>query len=66
MKFLGLMNFYCRFLPAAANTHLPLKEGLWGCPQPNTPLEWTENMQATFQTAKTALTSATWLAFPRR
>jgi hypothetical protein len=65
-NFLGVMNFYHRFLPAAANTHRPLTEALRGGPRPNTPLECTESMQSAFLAAKNALNAATCLAFPRR
>ena len=63
-NFLGVMNFYRRFLPSAANTHRPLTEVLRGGLRPNAPLEWTKEMRAAFKAAKVALTAATRLAFP--
>ena len=65
-NFLGVMNFYRRFVPAAAKTHKPLTEALRGSPRPNTPVEWSEEMRAAFQAAKEALKAATCLAFPRQ
>jgi len=65
-NFLGVMNFYRRFVPAAARTHKPLTEALKGSPRPNTVLEWNEEMRTAFQAAKEALRAATCLAFPRQ
>ena len=56
-NFLGVMNFYRRFVPKAAQLHRPLTEALKGSPSPKTPLEWTTEMQAAFQAAKDALHS---------
>jgi len=64
-NFLGVMNFYQRFIPRGARLHKPLREALRGSPMPKTPIEWTEEMRAAFQAAKEALRSATGLAFPR-
>jgi hypothetical protein len=62
--FLGLVNFYRRFLPAAARTLLPLTEALkGGCPA-SSPLVWTAEMESAFQAAKSGLEKATCLAHP--
>jgi len=64
-NFLGVMNFYRRFVPGAARLHRPLTEALKGSPKPKAPVEWTEEMRTAFLAAKDALRSAAGLAFPR-
>ncbi len=61
-NFLGVMNFYRRFVPAAAKTYRPLTEALRGSPRPNTPVVWTKEMRTAFQAAKETLRAAasTW------
>ena len=59
------MNFYWRFMPGLACLHSPLMEALKGSLCPKTQVEWTEEMQTTFQAAKEALQVATCLAFPK-
>ena len=43
-RFLGMINFYCRFIPASACTLHPLTEALKGNPKG---LSWTAEMQTT-------------------
>ena len=62
--FLGMVNFYRRFVPKAACTLLPLTDWLRGGLPPNSALSWTQQMTSAFQEAKSALTSATWLQHP--
>ena len=62
--FLGMVNFYRRFVPKAACTLLPLTDWLRGGLPPNSALSWTPEMTRAFQEAKSALTSATWLQHP--
>ena len=62
--FLGLVNFYRRFLPEAARVLLPLTDALKGSKQPSEQLEWTSEMESSFQAAKESLMQATWLAHP--
>jgi len=64
-NFVGVMNFYRRFVPKAARLHRRLTEVLKGSPNPKTPVAWTAEMPTGFQAAKDALRSATGLAFPR-
>jgi hypothetical protein len=64
-NFLGVTNFYRRFVPGAARLHRSLTEALKGSPKPRTPVGWTEEMQTAFQAAKDALRDATGLTFPR-
>ena len=62
--FLGMVNFYRRFVPKAACTLLPLTDWLRGGLPPNSALSWTPEMTRAFQEAKSALTSTTWLQHP--
>ena len=62
--FLGMVNFYRRFVPKAACMLLPLTICLRGGLPPNSGLSWTPEMTRAFQEAKSALTSATWLQHP--
>jgi cleavage and polyadenylation specificity factor subunit 1 len=62
--FLGLINFYRRFLPEAAKMLLPLTDALKGGKSASERLNWSETMETAFQSAKTALKNATWLAHP--
>jgi Reverse transcriptase (RNA-dependent DNA polymerase) len=48
--FLGMANFYRRFLPAAARTLRPLTDAVKG--SQSTVLAWTEPMQAAFAAVK--------------
>jgi len=60
-RFLGLVNFYRRFLPGIAGTLRPLTDALKGKPKK---LVWTDTLEQSFLSAKAALTSATSLAHP--
>jgi hypothetical protein len=51
--FLGLINFYRRFIPAAARILLPLTSALAGGKKAR--LEWSPQMEAAFEAAKAAL-----------
>ena len=62
-EFVGMVNFYRRFIPAAAQTMLPLFEAL--ADKPKT-LSWNEEMVAAFHNTKKALADATLLAHPAR
>jgi cleavage and polyadenylation specificity factor subunit 1 len=62
--FLGLFNFYRRFIPAAAKLVLPLTRSLRGSPKGMTPLVWSPAMAAAFQAAQVALSSSAVLAHP--
>jgi hypothetical protein len=65
-QFLGLLNFYRRFLPNIASTLKPLTDLLRGSPKGGDRLPWAEAQQLALQTAKTALVEATNLAHPRQ
>jgi hypothetical protein len=60
-RFLGLINFYRRFLPRIAGTLQPLTDLLRGNPKT---LNWSDTAAAAFGAAKAALISATALAHP--
>ncbi len=51
-RFLGMINFYRRFLPGVAGTLRPLTAALSGNPKT---LPWTPDMETAFATAKEAL-----------
>jgi cleavage and polyadenylation specificity factor subunit 1 len=53
--FLGLYNFYWRFVPAAARLLKPLTDALSGAPKGSMPVQWSAAMRAAFGAAKAAL-----------
>jgi hypothetical protein len=61
-SFLGLVNFYRRFIPAAAQILLPLTEALKGSKPAK--LYWTPAMVHAFSSIKAALCQATVLSHP--
>jgi hypothetical protein len=62
--FLGAINFYRRFIPAAARILKPLTNPLKGGPKPAAAIPWTADMQAAFSAAKAALTGCVRLIHP--
>jgi hypothetical protein len=60
--FLGLINFYRRFIPAAARILLPLTSALKGGKKAR--LDWSQPMEDAFVAAKAALCEAASLAHP--
>lgn len=62
--FLGLLNFYRRFLPRIAKTLAPLTEELKGGRKGSEQLSWSSSLQSAFQQAKDALCTATSLSHP--
>jgi len=63
--FLGLVNFYRRFLPGVAKTLLPLTNYLKGGKTGAAAVSWDESMVAAFKAAKAAICAATELAHPQ-
>ena len=57
-QFLGLVNYYYRFLPHCAQMLQPLHDLLKTAPKGNTALEWTDSAMTAFQDIKEALASA--------
>ena len=62
-RFLGMVNFYQRFLPGIAAVLRPLTDALAGAPKH---LVWSEQMTSAFRDAKARLARATMLAHPRQ
>jgi hypothetical protein len=62
--FLGLLNFYCSFLPVVARTLQPLTDALRGNRKGANPEKWAAEMEAAFTAYKMVLASATYLAHP--
>jgi hypothetical protein len=60
-RFLGMINFYRRFLPGVAGTLQPLTDLLKGSPKS---LAWSTPAAAAFEAAKIALANATSLSHP--
>jgi len=63
-QFLGLINFYRRFLPGLAATLKPLTDALQGAKKGADAVPWSEDKAAAFLAAKRALAAATRLAHP--
>ena len=61
--FLGMVNFYHRYIPQAASILRPLYCSLKGKSQKDS-LQWCTSMKQSFQHAKSALCDATMLAHP--
>ena len=64
-EFLGLVNFYHRFLPHAADLLNPLHALLPHSTQGTKSLTWTEQARSAFSAAKDALADATLLSHPQ-
>jgi hypothetical protein len=62
--FLGMVNFYRRFLPGAARALKPLKDCLRGGAKGPKTVEWNGEREAAFTEVKQMLPSATRLAHP--
>jgi transposase InsO family protein len=62
-EFVGMVNFYHRFVPSAARLMQPLFGALSGKPL-RRELEWTPAMTRAFSDTKTALAAATLLSHP--
>ena len=63
-QFLGVINFYRKFIPAAARLLCPLTNALKGSPSGSSPLSWSTEMRDAFSAAKSALSTVTSLAHP--
>jgi cleavage and polyadenylation specificity factor subunit 1 len=62
--FLGLFNFYRRFVQGAAKLLLPLTAALAGNPAGTAPIKWSAAMLAAFAAAKSAIAGACELQHP--
>lgn len=63
-RFLGMINFYRRFIPNAATIQSPLNKYLIGKKSNNSPIEWTDESKNAFLQIKEALAQAALLAHP--
>ena len=63
-RFMGLVNFYHRFLPHAATLMQPLHTLLFSTKEKVLTLTWTQDAQAAFQATKEALAKASLLSYP--
>lgn len=64
--FLGMINFYRRFIPKAAAVQAPLNNLLQGNVKGNAPVPWTPEAIKAFDACKDSLAEATLLAHPKR
>jgi RNase H-like domain found in reverse transcriptase len=63
-RFLGVINFYRRFLPGAARVLKPFTNALRGSGGKTRAVVWTEQREAAFQEAKQLLCRAPHLVYP--
>jgi cleavage and polyadenylation specificity factor subunit 1 len=64
MSFLGMLNFYRRFLPGAAKVLKPLTDFLKGSTEAAAAVEWTDEKTAAFEAAKQLLSQVACLTHP--
>jgi hypothetical protein len=64
-QFLGMVNFYRRFIPGAARVQAPLNDLLQGNVKGRTPVNWNPEAEAAFEPSNAALARATLLAHPK-
>ena len=63
-RFLGMVNYYCRFIPNCADT-LRLLNALLSLSKSNKrPIDWTTETQKAFATIKSQLSASTLLSYP--
>lgn len=63
-EYLGLVNFYRRFLPDCAKLLLPLTNLLSGKANSNSPITWSTTAESAFEQSKASLAQATMLHHP--
>ncbi len=66
LGFLGVFNFYRRFVPAAAKILRPLTDSTRSSPKAKAAVEWTPPMAVAFDATRTALGAAALLAHPQQ
>lgn len=64
-QYLGMLNFYRRFLPRAAEVQAPLNNLLQGNVKGKTPVDWTTETIRAFEATKESLARAALLAHPQ-
>ncbi|KAI8434016.1 hypothetical protein MSG28_012167 [Choristoneura fumiferana] len=65
-RFLGVLNFYRRFIKNAAETQAPLHNLLKNGVKGNDPVPWTPEADAAFESCRQSLARATRLTHPRQ
>ena len=63
-RFLGMVNYYRRFIPQAAQLVRPLTDMLAGKPKYSSAFPWTDATESAFAAAKSAIASAVMLTHP--
>ena len=63
-RFLGMVNFYHRFMPSIAQTLIPLHKAVGEIKTKHGKVQWDEDRHAAFEAAKSALAQATLLHHP--
>lgn len=63
-RFLGMLNYYRRFIPHAAEIQGPLNDALAGNRKGSTPINMTEELLRSFQDCKSSLSKAALLSHP--
>ena len=63
-RFLGMINFYHRFMPTIANILIPLHKAMGECITKHGKIQWDDDRHAAFEAAKSALAEATLLHHP--
>ncbi|XP_076389540.1 uncharacterized protein LOC143264774 [Megachile rotundata] len=64
-RFLGMVNFYRRFIPRAAQTQAPLNNLLVGNTKGSQQVQWSVKARAAFSQCREDLSQATLLAHPK-
>lgn len=64
--FLGMINYFRRWIPDAAGTQQPLTDLLKGTSKTDSNINWNENAQTAFEKCKTDLVNAAILTFPEQ
>ena len=62
-RYLGMINYYCRFFPSLADRVLPLQRAIAQAKKPRD-FQWTEECEAAFRLSKEALANAALLQHP--
>lgn len=65
-RYLGMLNFYRRFMSNAAQVQAPLNELLRGNVKGKTPVNWTPEAAAAFEESRASLARAALLAHPKQ